>query len=204
VLISPYAVNAVSREKHQIFVSLTKKQLEDSPKLDTDLPVSRQYEDSYYGFYGWPVYWGGPNAWGMYPEITRDPDQWRGEMATADGWDPHLRSTKEVEGYELQATDGDIGKIVDFVIDDQSWSIRYLVVETGSWLAGKKVLIPPSWTERVSWEHKKVVVNVARSMIEHAPEYTGTEMLTREYESHLYRHYDRNGYWADEVRHAAK
>jgi uncharacterized protein YrrD len=203
VLISPYAVNAVSAAKQQMFVTLTKKQLEESPGLGSDLPVSRQYEEDYYGYFGWPTYWNGPYVWGLYPDISRDPEAWRAEKKATESWDPHLRSTNEVEGYDVEASDGHVGKISDFVIDDQSWTIRYLVVETGTWFSGKKVLVPPTWTDRISWSDKKVMVDVSRSKIEHATVFTGKEMLTREFERDLYKHYDRKGYWTDELRHAA-
>src|SRR5208337_4005783 len=64
VLISPYALVSVNNEEQHIEINLTKKQIEESPSLDSDKPVSRQFEDAYYGFYGWPLYWGGPNMWG--------------------------------------------------------------------------------------------------------------------------------------------
>ena len=72
VLISPYALGAVNQEEQHISIDLTKKQIEDSPSLDSDKPVSRQFEESYYGYYGWPAYWDGPYMWGPYPYIVRD------------------------------------------------------------------------------------------------------------------------------------
>ena len=67
VLISPYALAAINKESQQIIVDLTKKQIEDSPSLDTDKPVSRQFETSYYGYYGWPIYWGRLASMGLLP-----------------------------------------------------------------------------------------------------------------------------------------
>ena len=69
VLISPHALVAVNREEQHIEIGLTKKQIEDSPSLNSDKPVSRQFEKAYYGYYGWPIYWGGPYMWGVgyYP-----------------------------------------------------------------------------------------------------------------------------------------
>ena len=77
VLISPYALIDVNKEAELINIDLTKKQIEDSPSFDSDKPVSRQFEESYYGYYGWPAYWGGPNMWGSYPYIVRDRDKWK-------------------------------------------------------------------------------------------------------------------------------
>ena len=77
MLISPYALVAIFNEEKTIDVALTKKQIENSPSLDTDKPVSRQFEDSYYGYYDIPRYWAGPHRWGYYPYIERDRGQWK-------------------------------------------------------------------------------------------------------------------------------
>ena len=112
-------------------------------------------------------------------------------------WDPNLRSTGTVTGYNLQAQDGEIGHVEDFIIDDETWAIRYLVVDTKNWWPGKHVLVSPQWIDRVSWEESKVFVNLSREIIKQSPEYT-PESLNRDYETKLFRHYERQGYWADE------
>jgi len=96
VLISPYALVEVTREERHVEVNLTKKQIEGSPSLDSDKPVSRQFEEAYYGYYRWPMYWDGPYTWGVYPNFVRDADQWRESARGGKGWDSHLRSTSEV------------------------------------------------------------------------------------------------------------
>jgi hypothetical protein len=93
VLISPYALVAVNKKEQLITINLTKKQIEDSPSLNSDKPVSRQFEDAYYGYYGWPNYWGGPYMWGGYPDIVRDREKWKKSIQGEKAWDPHLRST---------------------------------------------------------------------------------------------------------------
>jgi hypothetical protein len=198
VLISPYALVSVNNEKQQIEINLTKKQIEDSPSLDSDKPVSRQFEDAYYGFYGWPLYWGGPNMWGAYPFIVRDPEKWTVITQDEKTWDPYLRSTQDVTGHHIQAADGEIGHVEDFIIDDETWAIRYLIIDTRNWWPGKKVLVSPRWIERVSWIESKVFVNLTRETIRQSVEYTEESMLTREYEIKLHRHYNRQGYWVDE------
>ena len=199
VLISPYALVAVNKEKQHIGVDLTKKQIEDSPSLGSDKPVSRQFEETYYGYYGWPAYWGGPYLWGssLYPFIARDREKWRESTENEKAWDPHLRSTHDVSGYNIQAADGEIGHVDDFIIDDETWAIRYLVIDTRNWWPGKKVLISPQWIERVSWSESKVFVNLPRETIKQSPEYTEESLLTRDYETGLHRHYKRKGYWVD-------
>ena len=201
VLISPYALAAVNKEEHYIAIDLTKKQIEDSPSLNTDKPVSRQFEEGYYEYYGWPMYWGGPFMWGSYPSypyIVRDLEKWKEPAQGEKAWDPHLRSTQDVSGYHIQAADGDIGHVKDFIIDDETWAIRYLIVATQNWWPGKKVLISPQWIERVSWSESTVFVNLTREAIRQSPEYTEEFLLTRDYETGLHRHYNRQGYWIED------
>jgi uncharacterized protein YrrD len=198
VLISPYALIAVSKEKQDIAIDLTKKQIEASPPLNSHKPVSRQFEVSYYGYYGWPTYWGGSMMWGPYPYVVHDRERWKEPTKDEKGWDPHLRSTHEVSGYHIQAEDGEIGHVADFVIDDETWVIRYLIVDTQNWWPGNKVLVSPKWIERVSWDESKVFLNLSRETIKQSPEYSEESLLTREYEIGLHRHYNRQGYWVDE------
>ena len=200
VLISPYALRAVIPEEQQIAVDLTKKQIEDSPSLSSDKPVSRQFEETYYGYYGYPAYWGGPYMWGAYsyPFTARDGQKWRESTQNEKAWDPHLRSTHDVSGHHIQAADGEIGHVDDFIIDDETWAIRYLVIDTRNWWPGKKVLISPQWIERVSWSESKVFVNLLRETIKRSPEYSEESLLTRDYETGLHGHYNRKGYWVDE------
>jgi hypothetical protein len=198
VLISPYSLGGVSTQDHSISVDLTKKQIADSPSLDSDKPVSRQFEESYYGYYGYPTYWSGPYMWGTYPGIVRERAKWRDVSSRDKGWDPRLRSTREVRGYRLQAGDGEIGHVEDFIVDDESWAIRYLIVDTKNWWPGKKILLSPQWIERVSWGDSKVFVGLPREVIKQSPPFGGEMPLSRDYETELHRHYRRQGYWVEE------
>jgi hypothetical protein len=199
VLISPYALVAVMEEEQHIAVDLTKKQIEDSPSLDCDKPVSRQFEEAYYGYHGWPTYWGGSYMWGASPYIVRDPEKWRESNQDGKAGDPHLRSTYGVSGHHIQALDGEIGHVEDFIIDDVTWAIHYLIVDTHNWWPGKKVLVSPHWIESVSWGERKVFVDLSREAIKQSPEYTEESLLTRDYEIRLHQHYHRQGYWVDEL-----
>jgi uncharacterized protein YrrD len=207
VLISPYALVAVHNEERQIAINLTKKQIEESPSLDTDKPVSRQFEETYHGYYGWPIYWGGSYMWGSaaypymagpYPGIAHEREEMAEATRSEKAWDPHLRSTHEVSGYHIQAADGEIGHVEDFIIDDETWAIRYLIIDTRNWWPGRKVLVSPQWIERVGWSDSKIFVNVSREKIRQSPEYTEESLLTRDYETRLHRHYNHQGYWVDE------
>jgi hypothetical protein len=194
VLISPYALDPIRQADKIIPVELTKKQIENAPALETERPVSRQYELDYYSFYGWPAYWDGTEVWGNMSSPNRGSSSWS-DASRKHTDDPHLRSTRDVLGHSIQALDGEIGHIEDFVVDDETWVIRYLVVDTKNWLPGKRVLIATDWIDRISWEESKVFLNLTRDKIREAPEYTKDTLITREYEENVHRHYNRVGYW---------
>lgn len=195
VLLSPYALLSVDKDKRRIVVDLTRKQIEDSPSLDSDKPVSRQFEESYHGYYGWPIYWNGASMWGNYPAIFHDRDAPNPEIPGGKPWNHHLRSSREVTGYRIEATDGEIGHVDDYIIDDATWGICYLVVDTRNWLPGRKVLISPRWIERVSWDDSNLLVGLSRESVKRSPEYSEGASITREYEARLHGHYSRAGYW---------
>ena len=199
VLISPYALVCINKEEQYIAINLTKTQVENSPPLSSDKPVSRQFEELYYGYYQWPLYWGGPLMWGPYPSIVRNFDDKQKDIPPNEKmWDPHLRSTHDVSGHHIHAVDGDLGHVTDFLIDDVTWAIRYLIVETSNWWLGKKVLISTRWIERISWDEAKVFVNLLREDIKKSPEYPEGDLLIRDYEAELHHHYGRQEYWVDE------
>ena len=211
VLISPHALNPANEAEQVLPVNLTMKQIEESPPLSSDEPVSRQFEVQYYGHYGWPAYWSGGYNWGVspylgavglgvggvVPDTEGEQEAQRETTRKEEVLDPNLRSTGDVSGYNLQAQDGEIGHIEDFIIDDETWAVRYLVVDTKNWWPGKHVLVSPQWIDQVSWEESKVFIGLSREIIKQSPEYT-PESLNRDYETDLFRHYERQGYWADE------
>ena len=198
VLVSPWSVGAVDLSNKTIAVNLTREQVENSPGVDTRVPVDRQYEIEYSRYYGYPYYWTGPYAWGAeaYPLLPSGgaavlPPV---EEAVPQG-DPHLRSASAVAGYYIQATDGDIGHVEDFLVEDRSWTIRYVEVDTRNWWPGKHVLVSPDWITRVDWQESKVFVDLTRDAIKNSPEYDSSRPLAREYESRLYEAYRRLRYW---------
>jgi hypothetical protein len=205
VLISPISVVHADWEAERLDVALTKKQVENSPNIDTHQPVSRQHEAEYYGYYGYPYYWEGPYLWGpaFFPAGLAIPT-YASEEAMADrvrreSADSHLRSNDAVIGYDIEAADGEIGHVNGFVVDDESWAIRYIEVATRNWWPGKKVLVSPAWIERVSWTESKVCVGLSREAIQNGPEYAESMPITREYENRLYFHYGRPPYWLHQV-----
>jgi hypothetical protein len=109
--------------------------------------------------------------------------------------DPHLRSTREVIGYHIQARDGEIGHVDDLIVDDELWYLRYLVIDTRNWLPGRKVLVAPAWAEQVSWIERKVYIDLKRETIKNSPEFDPSMPVNREYEVQLYDYYGRPRYW---------
>jgi len=196
VVISPIALGHIEPGEERLPVSLTKKQVENSPDVDSR-HFSRQHERSYYDYYGWPYYWVGGDIWGGATSPASLAAEKRMEMAVAEQESDdsaHLRSAKEVMGYYIEANDSDIGHVEDFVVDDDTWEIRYMVVDTKNWWPGKKVLVAPEWIERVSWADSRVYVDLSREAIQSGPEFE-PDHLDRNYEERLYKHYDRPGYW---------
>ena len=211
VLISPMSLATEGHEDSVIALTISRSQVEHSPPIDTDRPVSRQHELDYLGYYGYPNYWDSVGLWGagaMMPGLVApdagmtpavggvdDPVMARAADARHARDDPHLRSCDEVVGYDVKASDGEIGHVKGFVVDDASWALRYLIVDTSRWLFGHLVLISPQWIESVSWEDRQVAVSMAGETIRSAPAWDGATLPDRDSETALYQHYQRSGYW---------
>src|SRR5690606_27407286 len=103
-------------------------------------------------------------------------------------------------GTHLQATDGEIGHVDDFLVEPDTWCIRYLVVDTNNWWIGRHVLIAPQWIEKFEWPDHKLHVSVTREAIRTAPTYDSNREVTREDEVALYKHYGRGPYWTGKER----
>lgn len=204
VLISPISLGKVNWDEKKVEVRLTKAQVQNSPDIDTHKPISRQHETEFYEYYGYPYYWPGPYLWGpmAYPgglgdaaQTGTEAEEIRAAMKSEESDDQHLRSAKEVTGYYIEASDGDIGHVEDFLIEDESWAIRYMVVDTKNWWPGKKVLVSPEWIQSVSWKDSRVYVDLSRDTIKNAPEYDESTAVPRDYETNLHKHYGRTKYW---------
>ncbi|PZR72893.1 MAG: photosystem reaction center subunit H [Chthoniobacterales bacterium] len=173
VLISPHAFGDLSPDGKSLVVNLTRQQIEKSPPIEAHKPVSRQYEEEYYRYYGWPSYWGV----GGFPVAPPSPypssgtQTGAGSRARNSDDDSHLRSSQAIDGYHIQATDGSIGHVSDLMMDEKSWAIRHLVVETGHWFSGKEIVISPDHIDRISYDDSKVFVSITREAIQQAPEY---------------------------------
>lgn len=110
---------------------------------------------------------------------------------------PNLRSVAEIEGYGLSVADGELGSVYDVVFSDSSWTIRYLVIETGNWLSGRKVLIAPSWCTGIDWSERVIQIRLSRDAIESCPEYDPKAPIDCNYEAAIHEHYREDTYWID-------
>lgn len=173
VLLSPHAVQQVDREGRKLHVDLTREQVENAPALPADQAVSRQHELALYDYYGYPFYWSGPFTWGT-AAFPMPQEGSAGPVGGATppqrkGGDPHLRSCADVTGYRIEATDGSIGHVHDFLFEPQAWQVREMVVDTRNWLPGKHVLVAPGDIEAVNWGDRHVRVGMSREGVKHAP-----------------------------------
>lgn len=191
VLISPVAAGEADMREEVIPVDLTMEQVKNSPDVSTEKPVSKQDVSGLYSYYGWAFPWEG--AVYMPPSLAADPSAIQ-EPEEPTG-DPHLRSAKEVIGYRVEATDGEIGHVEDMLMDDDDVRIRYLVVDTKNFLPGRHVLIAPDWVRELQYPSQKAILDLTRKEIEGSPEFSPLEPLDRDKEARIFTHYRRRPYW---------
>jgi hypothetical protein len=205
VLISPHAIERIDAGGQRLVASLTRQQVEEAPGVDTNQPVSRQHEIALYDYYGYPYWWAGAGMWGAaaYPlagaalaaprphaDDTVASEVRARQWAERDAGDAHLRSSAEVIGYGIEAKDGSIGHIDDFLFDGRSWQIRYAEVDTRNWLPGKHVLVAPEWIDSIDWHRRKVHFAMTRAAVESSPPYEGPARLGEDSLQRLQRHYE--------------
>jgi hypothetical protein len=137
-------------------------------------------EDKYYRYYGYPPYWGsaatGLWGYGALPlaglratKAMRERE--RPPPTNAEPDEVRLRSGHEVAGYRISATDREIGHVENFLFDDDSWAIRYLVIDTRNWWPGRHVLVLSDHVKRVSWHERSIHLRVTSTEVERSPEY---------------------------------
>jgi uncharacterized protein YrrD len=201
VLISPLALRHPAWSPLHVNVNLTWKQVQSSPGIDLHKPVSRRREAEHHNHYGWPHYWGSKGVWGSCsnPKALVEMAGAASHTETKDLSDEmHLRSTREVTGYHIEATDGEIGHLEDFLFDGETWEIRYAIIDTKNWWPGKKILLRPQWIKRVSWAEREVYIKMSREEIQESPEWDPNRAISRDYELRLHKHYGYAPYWTAE------
>ena len=205
VLVHPSAMAQPDFDRMEIAVHLTKQQVKDSPDIQRDEPVSRRMQDNLYGYYGADPLWGGGNYFGGamggmgWPlGATRShagDDLLYADVAPLeDEGDPHLRSLAAVTGYHLEATDGPIGHIENFMVDTETWGIRYMAVDTRNWWPGQHVLVSPYAVKSINWFDREVVVDITQAQVKASPPWSPADLVEREYEERLHGYYNWPGY----------
>ena len=145
VLVGPRALSVADPARRELWVRLSKSEVRASRRAETDRPVSRQKRG--FAFY----------------------------HADTQAHDPHLRSCRAVAGHRLEATDGRLGRVDDFMIDDKTWTIRQLIVDTEQWqVAAAGVLVAPRHVEAISWPRASVSIDLSRAAVMTAPTYRHT------------------------------
>lgn len=198
VLIMPSVLGEPDWDAFTFPVALTRSQVEKSPEIDTDKPVSRQQEADLHSHYAWPAYWMAPGPACWLPSLPVSPIAGAPEVpgtAIPEKADPRLRSVREVIGYRIHASDGEMGHLEDFIADDAVWVIRYMVVHTGKWFQAKQTLISPHWLGKIRHREKTMEVTLTQENILHCPQFNAGDLVNREYEERLYDYYGRPAYW---------
>jgi len=186
--------------RHELAVGLTMQRVKDSPDIDSDRPVSRQIETDIYDYYGWQPYWGSGFLMGGYDfgdgakAVSPVPEArlLAADIAAAqlNNDNPHLRSIEAVTGYHVHASDGEIGHVEDFLIEDADWSVRYFVVDTHNWCPGKRVVISPRSVREIDWTDNLVNLNVERQTVRDSPAYEASAAPDHAYDKQFHSHYD--------------
>jgi len=201
VLITPISFREIDWSARRFHVTLTATKVKNSPILSANSPVSRRLERSLYGYYGYPSYWMYPGLWGMADDPQSMMDGAAVPVDTTsptDHDDIHLRSVKEMSRCRIEGSDGFLGHIEDFIIDDLAWKTRYLVVNTSNWWVGKRVLIPPHWASSADLQEGVVHLDLTRDAIRGSPIWDVGAPVNRDYEERFYDYYGRPVYWARE------
>ena len=202
LLLHPSSIDRADIAVKTLLVNLTREQVEKSPLIATDEPVSLQMQEGLYSYYGVDPLWGGGfyggQDMGLTPALSEGltvngagaATKTHVEAAAASPGDPHLRSLVEVTGYKIDASDGAIGHVASFLVDDHGWEIRYLVADTANWWFGRHVLLSPACVVRISWETRKLSLNLTGYKIKGSPPWDSSGLLDRAYEKLLHAYYE--------------
>jgi hypothetical protein len=193
VLLSVAALRQPDWQAHVIQANHTLGQICNSPVADIARPVTRQHEVTLHRHYLWPVYWVG----GFYelPRLEISPGaDGLGTLTTASPHvgvrqlEPQVRGLRDVTNCRVRAADGLLGQVHDALFDDETWSMRYLVVNMQAWLPDRLVLVSPHWLTKVSWPDHEIRVDLTREIIKKSPKVHLSQIGTTDYEQKLLGH----------------
>jgi hypothetical protein len=177
VLIPVFALEHMNQRSRKATVPLTKEQVKNCPGIDTATLMSRQTQHHLNEIYPLFQYWamsGYVSASLPLPLASNQQSQPR-ETNTI------FRSVEDVANCRIQATDGNIGGIEDIVVDDESWSIRYIVAHPKKWLSGRTFWITPTWVKTIDWEDRQVFLEVSKKHLKNSPDYNSSDEGEREF-----------------------
>ena len=202
VLLPAEVLGQPDSENQRLAVALTQEEVRQSPEVPKHMSASAYDETGMSTHAGRNIYWSTDpfvlQSVAMRPAsvpVPAAPPETPPSPATMQGRGAPLRSTRDVLGYYIQAKDGQIGHVEDFLIDPEIWHIRYMVIDTRNWLPGRKVLVSLQWIQQIRWDDMQVVVELTRDRIKNSPEYDATKPLDRAYERQLFDFYGQPHYW---------
>lgn len=203
VLIPPSVLGAPDTARKEFPVSLTRDQIGNSPQLESGASLTRSHEEDLYRHYGWEPYWVPEDAMGPLPGtvmVESGEQLAESEAAVAEAErraEPRLRSVKEMMGFRVDGPDGKLGKVDSFLMDDESWDLRYIILNTGNWLKSRLVPLSVRWLTALDWDRHKVAVDLSKKDIHDSPEWDESMPMPRQYEVDIHSHYGRTGYWEE-------
>jgi sporulation protein YlmC with PRC-barrel domain len=185
VVISPASIEKIDIEKKEIMTSLTRSQVENSPRIDLGKPLAQDEEQQVVNYYHWPDYKSLTKEWMMQRDIAAD------KNSTG----PNLHSSQTVTGYHIITREEELGFVENMIVDEKTWMIRYLVIDANFGLESKKILIAPDWIDTINWHERDMSVNIATKKMGECPNFDLSMPIRREYEDLLYEHYECKKYW---------
>ena len=212
VLLSPISFESPDWQGRRIPLTVTRAEIERSPDLLGRARFTREEEREFAAYYGYPHYWNGTHSWGWadqpsalasapppgyVPPSALDPNA-AAVDADADALTTSIFSSRDIRGYHIHALDGEIGHVDDFVIDEATWSVRYLQIDTSNWIGGKTVLLATRWVQRIDPADGKLHVEVTKERIENSPQFDVAQPIDRVFEERLHQHYGLPAYWERE------
>ncbi len=191
----PIASLGIPRWKDgELPVGRTTAEIESAPQIGADAPVSRRIERLLLEHYDWAAYWGGPLDPTLTPAAVRIDGPTRETIESIEE-ECHLRSAQEIQGYRIEAKDGEIGHVDDLVAESERWDLRYLVIKLSEWLPGHRVLFALPWVQKISYLERHLTVDASVELVKESPRFDPKQAIDPEVEVSLFRHYDRIMPW---------
>nr|WP_136251293.1 PRC-barrel domain-containing protein [Ningiella ruwaisensis] len=201
VLITPVGIKVFDITDKVLHVAMKKDDVLNGPEIEDHLPISREFEQVFFDYFGYGYYWNGMGLWGDFYDPTalnpmdtkanrekenEDMDDLEQIQDKEESGKPNLRSIDEIQHYDIVEKDGMKGHVHDFVLNTDTWKIEFLVIDTRNWLpGGRKVLLPSEFIQSFSWKDQAVFCDIEVQDIEQIPEYDESQINSKEYISQV-------------------